>query len=296
MQEQDQDHALFRPWGIVDPRFWTGAEREEVRAYLAHLTDVHPAVAVTWYLHVVRLHAALHGPEHPETDLAIRRACSLWKKLPPQDAVRLAGTLIEPFTKLRGAGTAFPTSCCSTESVCGGGPAPRPGDVSWRSWGGVGELPRWSVPPAGAGLPAPDPLQEAEGFRPGIWVGAHVADQPDPAPLGPVDDEDPVGESIIGARTTEPWPKTSATRASWSSARGSPSQAQASGRAGTVKPSAALPRSGRSPAGMSPPAIRSAMRTSAHVVRASLNSEERLEPHHRVTEICWCGLAVRSTA
>ncbi|MGW6877012.1 hypothetical protein [Streptomyces xanthophaeus] len=44
----------------------------EVRAYLALLTG-HHETAVAWYLHVVRLHAALHGPDHEETNLAVRR-------------------------------------------------------------------------------------------------------------------------------------------------------------------------------------------------------------------------------
>lgn len=75
----------------------------EVRAYLAHLTG-HHETAVAWYLHVVRLHADLHGPEHPETVLAVRRAYSMWKALPAPDAVRHAENLIEVFAKLRGAG------------------------------------------------------------------------------------------------------------------------------------------------------------------------------------------------
>ncbi|MBT2478148.1 hypothetical protein [Streptomyces sp. ISL-94] len=146
---------LFRPWGIVDPAFWTGSDEvagsplpdlteqladirstasddlarantlaedldaritaahgeahadtvrvREVRAYLAHLTG-HHGTAVAWYLHVVRLHAVLHGPEHPETALAVRRAYSMWKALPAPDATRLADDLLEAFTELRGAG------------------------------------------------------------------------------------------------------------------------------------------------------------------------------------------------
>lgn len=151
---------LYRPWGIVDPRFWEGTETgarpepvadlspavteqlvairataaddlaratvlgeeldarttaahgeahmdtvrvREVRAYLAHLTGHHDT-AVAWYLHVVRLHTALHGPDHPETALAIRRAYSMWKALPPPDAARLAGALIEAFAELGDTG------------------------------------------------------------------------------------------------------------------------------------------------------------------------------------------------
>jgi hypothetical protein len=60
---------------------------------------------VAWYLHVVRLHAGLHGPEHTETVLAVRRAYSMWKALPAPDAVRLAEGLMEAFTELQGAGT-----------------------------------------------------------------------------------------------------------------------------------------------------------------------------------------------
>ncbi|MFE2283723.1 NlpC/P60 family protein [Streptomyces sp. NPDC059443] len=148
------DEPFFRPWGVVDPRFWTGAEPEEaaesvspfegeaaavsgevaaqlaavqaaastdlarahvlaeeldakltatygerhietvrvreVRAYLVHLTGRHHDTAVDWYLHVVHLHVGLHGPEHPETALAIRQAYSLRKALPTPDALRLA--------------------------------------------------------------------------------------------------------------------------------------------------------------------------------------------------------------
>ncbi|MFJ4781285.1 hypothetical protein [Streptomyces sp. NPDC088762] len=146
---------LFRPWGIVDPAFWTGSEEaagspspdltgqladirstaskdlaranvlaedldaritaahgeahaetvrvREVRAYLAHLTGHHDT-AVAWYLDVVRLHAALHGPEHPETALAVRRAYSMWKALPPPEATRLADDLLDAFTELGDAG------------------------------------------------------------------------------------------------------------------------------------------------------------------------------------------------
>ncbi|MFD9374132.1 hypothetical protein ACFWBH_01110 [Streptomyces sp. NPDC059999] len=170
------DQPLFRPWGVVDPRFWAGAETDdpadgspagdfpaenavavddaatvsdgiagqlaeiqaaaavdlaranilaeeldatttaahgeahietirvrEVRAYLTLLTGHHES-AVAWYLHVVRLHAGLHGPEHPETDLAVRRAYSMWKALPAPDAVRVADDLIEVFTEVKGAG------------------------------------------------------------------------------------------------------------------------------------------------------------------------------------------------
>ncbi|MCX5409860.1 hypothetical protein OHA37_39200 [Streptomyces sp. NBC_00335] len=165
------DQTLFRPWGVVDPQFWAGAEPEgattplpgdptpldlgdepvssdlaeqlaaiqaaaagdlarahalvaeldakttaargehhietvrvrEVRAYVVHLTG-HHETAVAWYLHVVRLHAALHGPGHEETALAVRRAYSMWKALPAPDAVRLAEDLIEAFTAAPPAG------------------------------------------------------------------------------------------------------------------------------------------------------------------------------------------------
>ncbi|MFD9410154.1 hypothetical protein ACFWBN_24525 [Streptomyces sp. NPDC059989] len=163
------DQPFFRPWGVIDPAFWAGAEAgeatispveipiavkaaavkgevaeqltsiraaasvdlvranvlaeeldakttaahgeghietvrvREVRAYLALLTG-HHETAVAWYLHVVRLHAGLHGPEHAETALAVRRAYSMWKALPASDAVRLAEGLIEAFTELQGAG------------------------------------------------------------------------------------------------------------------------------------------------------------------------------------------------
>ncbi|MFJ5637695.1 hypothetical protein ACIQF5_34350 [Streptomyces goshikiensis] len=160
------DQTPFRPWGIVDPGFWAGAEAErtatppvaaeaaaavsgevagqlaaiqaaasvdlvranvlaeeldaktttahgeghietirvrEVRAYLALLTGRHET-AVAWYLHVVRLHAGLHGPEHTETVLAVRRAYSMWKAMPAPDAVRLAGSLMETFAELKGVG------------------------------------------------------------------------------------------------------------------------------------------------------------------------------------------------
>ncbi|MEU9107143.1 hypothetical protein AB0D54_22885 [Streptomyces xanthophaeus] len=76
----------------------------EVRAYLALLTG-HHETAVAWYLHVVRLHAALHGPEHEETNLAVRRTYSMWKALPDSDAARLADSLMETFTQLQGGGT-----------------------------------------------------------------------------------------------------------------------------------------------------------------------------------------------
>ncbi|MFD7094713.1 hypothetical protein [Streptomyces xanthophaeus] len=76
----------------------------EVRAYLALLTG-HHETAVAWYLHVVRLHAALHGPAHTETVLAIRRAYSMWMALPSTDAVRLADGLIGTFTELKGGGS-----------------------------------------------------------------------------------------------------------------------------------------------------------------------------------------------
>ncbi|ARE79489.1 hypothetical protein B6R96_36350 (plasmid) [Streptomyces sp. Sge12] len=76
----------------------------EVRAYLVLLSGHHEA-AVAWYLHVVLLHAALHGPDHDETTLAVRRAYSMWKALPPSKAEPLADGLIETFTKVQGAGT-----------------------------------------------------------------------------------------------------------------------------------------------------------------------------------------------
>lgn len=75
----------------------------EVRAYLIHLTG-HHETAVAWYLHVVRLHARLHGPDHEETTLAVRRAYSMWRSLPDLDAERLAGGLIEAFTEVQAAG------------------------------------------------------------------------------------------------------------------------------------------------------------------------------------------------
>ncbi|MFF4456765.1 hypothetical protein [Streptomyces goshikiensis] len=76
----------------------------EVRAYLALLTG-HHETAVAWYLHVVRLHAGLHGAEHAETVLAVRRTYSMWKALPDTDAMRLADTLMRAFTELQGAGS-----------------------------------------------------------------------------------------------------------------------------------------------------------------------------------------------
>ncbi|MFF4010614.1 hypothetical protein [Streptomyces sp. NPDC001717] len=75
----------------------------EVRAYLVHLTGHHDT-AVAWYLHVVHLHADLHGPSHEETTLAVRRAYSMWKSLPASDAQRLAGDLIKAFAEVPGAG------------------------------------------------------------------------------------------------------------------------------------------------------------------------------------------------
>ncbi|MFD5489474.1 hypothetical protein ACFWIV_28870 [Streptomyces virginiae] len=75
----------------------------EVRAYLVLLSG-HHETAVAWYLHVVRLHAALNGPDHDETTLAVRRAYSMWKALPPSEAELLAGGLIETFTEVQGAG------------------------------------------------------------------------------------------------------------------------------------------------------------------------------------------------
>ncbi|MFE3991537.1 hypothetical protein ACFXPW_07540 [Streptomyces goshikiensis] len=76
----------------------------EVRAYLALLTG-HHETAVAWYLHVVRLHARLHGAEHAETVLAVRRTYSMWKALPDTDAMRLADALMRAFTELQGAGS-----------------------------------------------------------------------------------------------------------------------------------------------------------------------------------------------
>ncbi|GHI90487.1 hypothetical protein [Streptomyces xanthophaeus] len=76
----------------------------EVRAYLALLTG-HHETAVAWYLHVVRLHAALHGPDHEETNLAVRRTYSMWKALPDPDAARFAEGLMETFTELQSGGT-----------------------------------------------------------------------------------------------------------------------------------------------------------------------------------------------
>ncbi|MGW9372220.1 hypothetical protein ACWGVR_19595 [Streptomyces xanthophaeus] len=76
----------------------------EVRAYLALLTG-HHETAVAWYLHVVRLHAALHGPDHEETNLAVRRTYSMWKSLPDPETVRLADGLLKTFTELQGGGT-----------------------------------------------------------------------------------------------------------------------------------------------------------------------------------------------
>ncbi|MEV6685097.1 hypothetical protein AB0N28_07120 [Streptomyces sp. NPDC051130] len=76
----------------------------EVRAYLVHLTGHHDT-AVAWYLHVVRLHAGLHGANHEETALAVRRAYSMWKSLPNLDAVRLADDLINAFAEVPSAGT-----------------------------------------------------------------------------------------------------------------------------------------------------------------------------------------------
>ncbi|MGW6819496.1 hypothetical protein [Streptomyces sp. NPDC055005] len=64
----------------------------------------HHECAVAWYLHVVRLHAVRHGPEHPEPDLAVRRAYSMWKALPAPDTVRVTDDLIEVFAEVKGAG------------------------------------------------------------------------------------------------------------------------------------------------------------------------------------------------
>ncbi|WP_331756725.1 hypothetical protein [Streptomyces sp. NBC_01568] len=74
----------------------------EVRAYLVHLTGFHET-AVAWYLHIVRLHAALHGPDHDETTLAVRRAYSLWRSLPASHAEGLAEDLIKVFTEVQGS-------------------------------------------------------------------------------------------------------------------------------------------------------------------------------------------------
>ncbi|MFD7917149.1 hypothetical protein ACFV30_41850 [Streptomyces sp. NPDC059752] len=74
----------------------------EVRAYLVHLTGFHET-AVAWYLHIVRLHAALHGPDHDETTLAVRRAYSMWRSLPTPHAKPLAGDLVKVFTEVQGA-------------------------------------------------------------------------------------------------------------------------------------------------------------------------------------------------
>ncbi|MFJ9343762.1 hypothetical protein ACIRP0_31445 [Streptomyces sp. NPDC101733] len=75
----------------------------EVRAYLALLSGFHDP-AVTWYAHVVALHAAVHGRGHPETDLAVGRAYSMWRSLPAAEAVRLAAPLLDAFASVQGAG------------------------------------------------------------------------------------------------------------------------------------------------------------------------------------------------
>ncbi|MFJ9792578.1 hypothetical protein [Streptomyces globosus] len=54
------------------------ADIREVRGYLASLAGETRA-AVGWYLHALRLRAALQGPAHPDTGAAVRRTYSLWR-------------------------------------------------------------------------------------------------------------------------------------------------------------------------------------------------------------------------
>ncbi|MBW5484286.1 tetratricopeptide repeat protein [Streptomyces bambusae] len=73
----------------------------EVRGYLAHLTGRHTD-AVRWYLEAVRLRAELTGPGHPETALAVRRACSLWRSIPGTEAVALGAELLTTVLAVEG--------------------------------------------------------------------------------------------------------------------------------------------------------------------------------------------------
>lgn len=82
------------------------ASIREVRGYLASLTGDH-TTAVGWYLHTVRLRAALQGPSHPDTNAAIHRAYSLWRTAPgPEPSHRLGRDLLTTVTDIQGPDSA----------------------------------------------------------------------------------------------------------------------------------------------------------------------------------------------
>ncbi len=73
----------------------------EVRGYLADLTG-DPAKGLDWYLHTLRLRSRLHGPDSPDTDAAARRAYSLWRTLPADEAQNAAGSLLAAINQAQG--------------------------------------------------------------------------------------------------------------------------------------------------------------------------------------------------
>ncbi|MGW5851783.1 hypothetical protein ACWFQ8_28215 [Streptomyces sp. NPDC055254] len=73
----------------------------EVRGYLAHLAADH-GTAVRRYLDVLRLRAELHGPDHPDTALAVRRTYSLWRAVPAADALAVGPELLTTVISLQG--------------------------------------------------------------------------------------------------------------------------------------------------------------------------------------------------
>ncbi|MEU8526625.1 hypothetical protein AB0C77_13695 [Streptomyces sp. NPDC048629] len=77
-------------------------EAREVRGYLAALMgDL--SRALDWYLHSVRLRAAVQGPGHPDTLDAAQRAYGLWRAIPASpEAQRLGIELLTTATDVHG--------------------------------------------------------------------------------------------------------------------------------------------------------------------------------------------------
>ncbi|MGW1765028.1 hypothetical protein ACWCQL_13255 [Streptomyces sp. NPDC002073] len=73
----------------------------EVRGYVAGLLQ-HPRTALAWYLHTLQLRGRVQGPAHPDIEDAARRAYSLWRTLPADQAAQTGPDLISTVTGIQG--------------------------------------------------------------------------------------------------------------------------------------------------------------------------------------------------